>query len=87
MRTGAQTLGRLAGSRTNSGISGAKTVGFLPLTEAAPRYSAEENWRLEKISQGLAEADREEFVDDAEIEAEMRGIIADARARRDGRRQ
>jgi predicted transcriptional regulator len=55
------------------------------LTEAVRRYIAEENWQLEKISQGLAEADREEFADDAEIEAEMRGIIADARAKRDAR--
>lgn len=44
---------------------------------------SEEDWRLEKISRGLAEADREEFADDAEIEAEMRGIIVDAHAKRD----
>ena len=47
-----------------------------------PIRMSEEDWRLEKISQGLAEASREEFADDAEIEAEMRGIIADARAKR-----
>lgn len=55
------------------------------LTEAVRRYLAEESWQLEKIRQGLAEADRDEFADDAEIEAEMRGVIADARAERDAR--
>ncbi len=50
---------------------------------SVPIRMSEEDWRLEKISQGLVEADREEFADDAEIEGEMRGIIADARAKRD----
>ncbi len=50
---------------------------------SVPIRMSEEDWRLEKISRGLAEADREEFADDAEIEAEMRGIIVDAHAKRD----
>ena len=55
------------------------------LTEAVRRYIDEESWQLEKIRQGLAEADRDELANDAEIEAEMRGIIADARAKRGAR--
>jgi len=55
------------------------------LTAAVRRYIDEESWHLDKIRQGLAEADSEEFADDAEIEAEMRGIIADARMARGAR--
>ena len=50
------------------------------LTQAVRRYLAEESWQVRKIRQGVAEADEEVFEDDAAIEAEMRGLIAEARA-------
>lgn len=51
------------------------------LAEAVRRYLAEESWQVAKIRQGLAEADAGLGYDQDEVAAEMRQIVADARAR------
>ena len=51
------------------------------VAEAVRRYLAEESWQVAKIRQGLAEADADLGYEQDEIEAEMRQIVTDARAR------
>ncbi len=51
------------------------------VAEAVRRYLAEESWQVAKIRQGLAEADADLGYEQDEIEAEMRHIVTDARAR------
>ena len=51
------------------------------IAEAVRRYLAEESWQVAKIRQGLAEADADLGYEQDEIEAEMRQIVTDARAR------
>ncbi len=51
------------------------------VAEAVRRYLAEERWQVAKIRQGLAEGDAGLGYEQDEIEAEMRQIVTDARAR------
>ena len=52
------------------------------ICEAIARYLEDEVWQIGKIIEGLADADAGRVYEDDEVEAEMRQIIANARARR-----